>query len=43
MTALYIAAMYGRLDCMKTLLAAGADMNIQDKVSIIIIHNLSSY
>ena len=43
MTALHLAASNGNLDCMKTLLAAGADMNIQNNVSIIIIHNLSSY
>ena len=40
-TALHITA--NKLECMNVLLAAGADINIQDEVSIIIIHNLSCY
>ena len=39
-TALHLAAMDGQLACMNGLLAAGADINIQDNVRIIIIHNL---
>ncbi len=39
-TALHRVALYGKLACLNGLLAAGADINIQDKVRIIIIHNL---
>ena len=42
-TALYIAARYGKRECVVALLSAGADINMQTKVSILIIANLSSY
>ena len=39
-TALHKAAWNDQLACMNGLLAAGADINIQNNVRIIIIHNL---
>ena len=42
-TALHLTARKGNLEWMNVLLAAGADIHIQDNVSIIIIHNLSCY
>jgi ankyrin repeat protein len=42
-TALFVAAEHGKLDIMNRLMSAGADINIQTNVSILIIHNLSSY
>jgi len=43
MTALYTAACDGHRECVVALLSAGADMNMQTNVSILIIPNLSSY
>ena len=42
-TALYIAAYNGHVECLAALLSAGADLNMQDKVSILLILTLSSY
>ena len=42
-TALYIAAGKGKLDCLAALLSAGADLNMQNNVSVLLILNLSSY
>ena len=32
-TALFAAAMHGKLQCLQALLSGGADMNIKDEVS----------
>ena len=42
-TALFVAVRNGHLECLTALLSAGADIHVQDKVSIFIIPNLSSY
>ena len=42
-TSLKAAACNGHLECLAALLSVGADIHVQDKVSIFTIPNLSSY
>ena len=42
-TALSAAAYNGHVECLAALLSAGADLNMQKKVSVLLILHLSSY
>ena len=42
-TALCITAYNGHVECLAALLSAGADLNVQGNVSVLLIRNLSSY